>query len=121
MMSNLRVWIGKSGKKGTVSASRILIEKTTTVLLISIRLLVLLSFDVGEWVEGFEFDSGVGGGELPVGAGALGVVMGCPGVDGRVHLVGASDALAQALAGEDAQFDFGHVQPAAALRHVHNS
>ena len=56
---------------------------------------------------------------MPVGAGAGRVASGLPGADGRIHLVSTGEALAQALAGEDAQFDLRHVEPAAVLRCMH--
>ena len=75
-----------------------------------------LSSDVRLWVQGFEFDSGVGGGESPVGSVTEDVAIGLPVGDGRVEFLGRCEAaLTEALAGQDAQFHLGHIEPTAIL------
>lgn len=59
--------------------------------------------------RGSEFDSGVGGGEPPVGAGVRFVAVVLPTSDGLSHLLDGVEAAADALAREDAQFDFREV------------
>lgn len=66
-------------------------------------------------VEAFEFGAGVAGGELPVDFGLKFVALGLPGVDFAGEFVLVVDAAVEALAGEDVEFDFGDVQPAAVL------
>lgn len=70
-------------------------------------------------VQPFEFGAGVGGGELPVDAGLIGVAIGGPGAGFAVDRGGVGDASAQALTRQYAQFTLGDVQPRAVLRRVH--
>ena len=74
---------------------------------------VCLSLFVSQRVEAFEFDSGVGGRELPFGSEGLFVAGRLPGCDRRFHRCGTLKAAADTLPGEDAQFHFSHVQPTA--------
>ena len=57
-------------------------------------------------------------GELPVDAGLRGIPLIGPGLRLASEGVDIWDPTAQALLGEDAQFDFGHVEPAAVLWRV---
>jgi hypothetical protein len=60
-------------------------------------------------VEALEFDAGVGGGELPVDLGVVLVAAGPPCGDFLGEGLLVSDASIEALAGEHAEFGFGHV------------
>ncbi len=84
------------------------------------KLVVDLSISVRDGVEGFEFDSGVRGRELPVGAALFFVAIRLPRRDFFVHrLFGGKAAIAQALAREQAQFHLGHIQPTSILGSEH--
>ncbi len=50
-----------------------------------VSVVVDLSISVSDWGMGFEFDSGVGAGELPVGAAFGLVAIGLPGCDLLIH------------------------------------
>src|SRR5215216_143257 len=70
------------------------------------------------WVETGELDAGIGGGELPADAPALGVAGGEPGSDLLGERLVIGDTRGQALAGQDAELDLGDVQPTAVLGRV---
>lgn len=74
--------------------------------------------DYGDWVEAFELDSGVGGGELPNDFGFGFVALLLPGGDFVLEFFAVGDAAVEALAAEDAQFDFRHVEPVSVLRRI---
>src|SRR5260370_15609246 len=69
-------------------------------------------------VQSLQLDGGVGGCELPVGFGVVlvAVVLPCGDFVGEDLLVG--DAAIQTLRRENAEFGFGHVEPAAVLGRV---
>src|SRR5215471_2126840 len=66
-------------------------------------------------VEVVELDASVVGGESPVDGTDGGVAGGDPGRDLLFEDLTVRQAAVEALAGQDAQFDLGHVQPAAVL------
>ena len=72
------------------------------------------------WVQVLEFGPCVFGSKLPIDPGLFAVALVLPSgglVDQRL-LVG--DPAGKALAGEDVQFDFRHIEPTAVLRSMHN-
>src|SRR6266496_4147045 len=66
-------------------------------------------------VEVLELDAGVGGREAPVDPSVGGVAGGLPGGDLAFQRRAVAQPAVQALLGEHAQLDLGHVQPAAVL------
>src|SRR5512132_3417610 len=67
------------------------------------------------WVEVLELDAGIGGGEAPVDPAAGGIAGGLPGGDFAFQRRPVGQPPVQALLGQHAQLDLGHVQPAAML------
>ena len=69
-------------------------------------------------VEPFEFYAGVGCCEVPIGLGVMFVAVVLPSGDLRLERVLVWNAAAQTLARENAEFGFGHVEPASVLWRV---
>src|SRR5271156_3372881 len=69
-------------------------------------------------VEPLEFDAGVVGRELPIGFGVMLVSMGLPSGDLSFEGWLVGNAAIQALAGQDGEFGFGHVEPASVFGRV---
>ena len=69
-------------------------------------------------VESLEFDPSIGGGEAPVNGGPLDIAIMHPGGDLIDEGGFVRNAAVQALAGQDAEFRFGHVEPASMLGRV---
>ena len=65
-----------------------------------------------------KFDACILGGELPLGRGGVGVSAFDPSGRFRGHGAGVGQTPVQALAGQHAEFRFGHVQPTAVLGRV---
>src|SRR5579871_2133519 len=65
-----------------------------------------------------QLDAGIGGGKLPVDGSLFLVALGFETPDGQIKLGRVANALFKWTTGQDAEFDFSHVQPGSMLRGV---
>ena len=72
------------------------------------------------WIEALELDSRVVDGELPIDLASDAITPCLPSLDGSHKRLLIGNAPIKALARKHAQFDFGHVEPAAVLGSVVN-
>ena len=78
----------------------------------------MLGFNFRQGQEGFEFDAGIVGCELPVGFGLMLVASGDPGRDLVAQGGQIADTPVETLRGENAELALCHVEPASVLRRV---